>query len=124
MLYLNFLLNSVNNLVVSCLDVNSNFGEKQNLLLMVDCCRNDCLSQDIECKSLDDDEDDELSEGKQVVVGICAMAKKSQSRPMKEILKRLNEFEYIKTEIFSEEVILNVINFSPRIKPVQMVPLM
>ncbi|XP_024884551.1 inositol hexakisphosphate and diphosphoinositol-pentakisphosphate kinase 2 isoform X15 [Temnothorax curvispinosus] len=45
-------------------------------------------------------------EGKQVLVGICAMAKKSQSKPMKEILTRLEEFEYIKIIVFPEEVIL------------------
>ncbi|XP_065168499.1 inositol hexakisphosphate and diphosphoinositol-pentakisphosphate kinase 2 isoform X6 [Atheta coriaria] len=44
--------------------------------------------------------------GKQVVVGVCAMAKKSQSKPMKEILTRLQEFEYIKVNVFPEEVIL------------------
>ncbi|XP_068219392.1 inositol hexakisphosphate and diphosphoinositol-pentakisphosphate kinase 2 isoform X7 [Palaemon carinicauda] len=43
---------------------------------------------------------------KQVVVGICAMEKKSGSKPMKEILSRLEEFEYIRTVIFPEEVIL------------------
>lgn len=48
-------------------------------------------------------------EGKQVLVGICAMAKKSQSKPMKEILTRLEEFEYIKILVFPEEVILKVI---------------
>nr|CAD7392080.1 unnamed protein product [Timema cristinae] len=52
--------------------------------------------------------DDDLpgEEGKQVVVGVCAMAKKSQSKPMKEILTRLEEFEYIKMVVFPEEVIL------------------
>ncbi|XP_076624002.1 inositol hexakisphosphate and diphosphoinositol-pentakisphosphate kinase isoform X12 [Colletes latitarsis] len=45
-------------------------------------------------------------EGKQVLVGVCAMAKKSQSKPMKEILTRLEEFEYIKIVVFPEEVIL------------------
>ncbi|XP_069191270.1 inositol hexakisphosphate and diphosphoinositol-pentakisphosphate kinase 2 isoform X29 [Procambarus clarkii] len=43
---------------------------------------------------------------KQVVVGICAMEKKSGSKPMKEILTRLEEFEFIRTVIFPEEVIL------------------
>lgn len=47
-------------------------------------------------------------EGKQVLVGVCAMAKKSQSKPMKEILTRLEEFEYIKIIVFPEEVILKV----------------
>ena len=46
--------------------------------------------------------------GKQVLVGICAMAKKSNSKPMKEILARLEEFEYIQTVIFPEETILKV----------------
>ncbi|XP_077483144.1 inositol hexakisphosphate and diphosphoinositol-pentakisphosphate kinase isoform X18 [Amblyomma americanum] len=54
-----------------------------------------------------DSEDESLAPGKQVLVGICAMAKKSQSKPMKEILTRLEEFEYIKTVVFPEEVILN-----------------
>ncbi|XP_069959378.1 inositol hexakisphosphate and diphosphoinositol-pentakisphosphate kinase 2 isoform X6 [Cherax quadricarinatus] len=43
---------------------------------------------------------------KQVVVAICAMEKKSGSKPMKEILTRLEEFEFIRTVIFPEEVIL------------------
>lgn len=47
-------------------------------------------------------------EGKQVLVGVCAMAKKSQSKPMKEILTRLEEFEYLRIIVFPEEVILNV----------------
>lgn len=46
--------------------------------------------------------------GKKVVVGVCAMAKKSQSKPMKEILTRLDEFEYIKMLVFPEEVILKL----------------
>lgn len=57
-------------------------------------------------------EDDLDGEGKQVLVGICAMAKKSQSKPMKEILTRLEEFEYIKVIVFGEEVILKVININ------------
>lgn len=44
--------------------------------------------------------------GKQVLVGICAMAKKTQSKPMKEILTRLREFEYIRMVVFEEDVIL------------------
>ncbi|XP_044744721.1 inositol hexakisphosphate and diphosphoinositol-pentakisphosphate kinase 2 isoform X3 [Coccinella septempunctata] len=50
--------------------------------------------------SLDDGE-------KVVIVGVCAMSKKSQSKPMKEILTRLQEFEYIKVTVFPEDVILN-----------------
>ena len=47
---------------------------------------------------------------KAVTVGICAMEKKSLSKPMKEILTRIEEFEYIRTIIFPEPVILNVSN--------------
>ncbi|XP_069998717.1 inositol hexakisphosphate and diphosphoinositol-pentakisphosphate kinase 2 isoform X5 [Penaeus vannamei] len=43
---------------------------------------------------------------KQVVVGICAMEKKSRSKPMKEILSRLEEFEFLRPVIFPEDVIL------------------
>lgn len=45
---------------------------------------------------------------KQVLVGICAMAKKAQSKPMTEILTRLREFDYIHMIVFEEEVILKV----------------
>lgn len=55
------------------------------------------------CESLDPHCD---GGGKKVVVGVCAMAKKSQSKPMKEILTRLDEFEFIKMLVFPEEVIL------------------
>ena len=48
------------------------------------------------------------SAGKRILVGICAMAKKSASKPMKVILARLEEFEYVSTIIFPEEVILKV----------------
>lgn len=58
------------------------------------------------CDSLDPHYD---GGGKKVVVGVCAMAKKSQSKPMKEILTRLDEFEYIKMLVFPEEVILKVL---------------
>lgn len=44
----------------------------------------------------DSDDDSYEADKKQVLVGICAMEKKSQSKPMKEILNRLEEFEYIK----------------------------
>ncbi|XP_066244855.1 inositol hexakisphosphate and diphosphoinositol-pentakisphosphate kinase isoform X3 [Euwallacea similis] len=44
--------------------------------------------------------------GKVVIVGVCAMEKKTQSKPMKEILTRLQEFEYIKVTVFQEDVIL------------------
>lgn len=56
-------------------------------------------------------EKEHIETGKQVVAGICAMAKKSNSKPMREILARLDEFDYIKTIIFPEETILKVIRF-------------
>ena len=43
---------------------------------------------------------------KQIVVGICAMAKKTQSKPMQEILSRLEMFEFISVHIFNEQIIL------------------
>ncbi|KAL2778590.1 inositol hexakisphosphate and diphosphoinositol-pentakisphosphate kinase 2 isoform 2, partial [Daubentonia madagascariensis] len=44
---------------------------------------------------------------RQIVVGICSMAKKSKSKPMKEILERISLFKYIIVVVFEEEVILN-----------------
>uniref|UniRef100_A0A668STZ2 Inositol hexakisphosphate and diphosphoinositol-pentakisphosphate kinase n=1 Tax=Oreochromis aureus TaxID=47969 RepID=A0A668STZ2_OREAU len=43
---------------------------------------------------------------RQIVVGICAMTKKSKSKPMTQILERLCKFDYIDVVIFPEEVIL------------------
>ena len=43
-----------------------------------------------------------------MVVGICAMAKKSESKPMREILTRLQEFQYIRVHVFPEEIIVEV----------------
>lgn len=64
--------------------------------------------------SLDDSDDDTYSsEKKQVIVGVCAMEKKSQSKPMKEILNRLQEFEYLKIVVFPEEVIMKPIEEWP-----------
>lgn len=40
------------------------------------------------------------------MVGICAMTKKSKSKPMTQILERLCKFDYIDVVIFPEEVIL------------------
>lgn len=54
-----------------------------------------------------EDYDGTKYQNKRVLVGVCAMEKKSESRPMKEILKRLEEFEYIKTLVFTEQTILN-----------------
>ncbi|CAK9296273.1 unnamed protein product [Gordionus sp. m RMFG-2023] len=44
---------------------------------------------------------------KQIIVGVCAMEKKSKSKPMHEILQRLDKFEYISTYIISQNDILN-----------------
>uniref|UniRef100_A0A1L8E5R5 Inositol hexakisphosphate and diphosphoinositol-pentakisphosphate kinase n=1 Tax=Nyssomyia neivai TaxID=330878 RepID=A0A1L8E5R5_9DIPT len=73
------------------------------------CYCDECMNGDIDlCDPTEIDSDGSISScsGKQVVVGVCAMAKKSQSKPMKEILTRLQEFEYIKIVVFSEECIL------------------
>ncbi|EDV92396.1 GH24076 [Drosophila grimshawi] len=55
---------------------------------------------------MDSDTSTSSSTSKQVIVGICAMAKKTQSKPMKEILTRLGEFEFIRLVTFEENVIL------------------
>ncbi|XP_055365974.1 inositol hexakisphosphate and diphosphoinositol-pentakisphosphate kinase 1 isoform X2 [Betta splendens] len=52
------------------------------------------------------EEDDESPSERQIVVGICAMMKKSTSKPMTQILDRLCKFDYIDVVIFPEEVIL------------------
>ncbi|XP_074107628.1 inositol hexakisphosphate and diphosphoinositol-pentakisphosphate kinase isoform X11 [Cotesia typhae] len=87
---------------------NSNFSDDDFYDLDY-CCCDECIGELSDGCDNDDGymvEDDLDGEGKQVLVGICAMAKKSQSKPMKEILTRLEEFEYIKVIVFGEEVIL------------------
>lgn len=42
-----------------------------------------------------------------IIVGICAMKKKTSSKPMHEIVSRLLKFEGIEVDIFEEDVILN-----------------
>uniref|UniRef100_A0A8D8HSD6 Inositol hexakisphosphate and diphosphoinositol-pentakisphosphate kinase n=1 Tax=Culex pipiens TaxID=7175 RepID=A0A8D8HSD6_CULPI len=69
------------------------------------CYCDECMNGDLDSND-GLDSDDSSTSGKQVVVAVCAMAKKSQSKPMKEILTRLQEFEFIKMVVFSEEVIL------------------
>uniref|UniRef100_A0A3Q2QVS2 Inositol hexakisphosphate and diphosphoinositol-pentakisphosphate kinase n=1 Tax=Fundulus heteroclitus TaxID=8078 RepID=A0A3Q2QVS2_FUNHE len=53
-----------------------------------------------------EDDDNESPSERQILVGICAMMKKSKSKPMTEILERLCKFDYIDVVIFPEEVIL------------------
>ncbi|XP_059549971.1 inositol hexakisphosphate and diphosphoinositol-pentakisphosphate kinase 2 isoform X16 [Myotis daubentonii] len=56
---------------------------------------------------VDEEEEDDSPPERQIVVGICSMAKKSKSKPMKEILERISLFKYITVIVFEEEVILN-----------------
>ncbi|EHH63033.1 hypothetical protein EGM_15919 [Macaca fascicularis] len=49
-----------------------------------------------------EDEEDEV-----IIVGICAMTKKSKSKPMTQILERLCRFDYLTVIILGEDVILN-----------------
>ncbi|XP_076259063.1 inositol hexakisphosphate and diphosphoinositol-pentakisphosphate kinase isoform X5 [Rhynchophorus ferrugineus] len=85
------------------------------------CYCDDCLDEfdgDLElCNTSDPELDPQDMEdgGKVVIVGVCAMEKKTQSKPMKEILTRLQDFEYIKVTVFPEDVILT--------KPVQQWPM-
>ena len=77
--------------------------------VMLSGCVSSSVGRHISKMCTDDDECSEESDNvKQVVVGICAMEKKSGSKPMKEILTRLEEFEFIRTCIFPEDVILKV----------------
>ncbi|KAM4638001.1 inositol hexakisphosphate and diphosphoinositol-pentakisphosphate kinase 2 isoform 5-T6 [Amazona ochrocephala] len=55
----------------------------------------------------EDEEEYDSPPERQIAVGICSMAKKSKSKPMKEILERLSMFKYITVVIFEEDVILN-----------------
>ncbi|XP_057348959.1 inositol hexakisphosphate and diphosphoinositol-pentakisphosphate kinase 2 isoform X22 [Manis pentadactyla] len=55
----------------------------------------------------DEEEEEESPPERQIVVGICSMAKKSKSKPMKEILERISLFKYITVVVFEEDVILN-----------------
>ncbi|XP_063170477.1 inositol hexakisphosphate and diphosphoinositol-pentakisphosphate kinase 1 [Candoia aspera] len=74
----------------------------------------DFLEPDMKMDEMDFFEDEEEQEEeeesppeRQIVVGICAMTKKSQSKPMTQILERLCKFEYITVVIMGEDVILN-----------------
>ncbi|XP_066492008.1 inositol hexakisphosphate and diphosphoinositol-pentakisphosphate kinase 1 [Tiliqua scincoides] len=72
----------------------------------------DCPEPDLSMAEPDFFEDEEEGGGEsppeqQIVVGICAMSKKSKSKPMTQILQRLCKFEYIAVVIMGEDVILN-----------------
>ncbi|XP_051833163.1 inositol hexakisphosphate and diphosphoinositol-pentakisphosphate kinase 1 isoform X4 [Antechinus flavipes] len=54
-----------------------------------------------------EDEEDEVPLERQIIVGICAMTKKSKSKPMTQILERLCRFDYLTVIILGEDVILN-----------------
>ncbi|KAM3925718.1 inositol hexakisphosphate and diphosphoinositol-pentakisphosphate kinase 1 isoform 4-T6 [Leptodactylus fuscus] len=55
----------------------------------------------------EDEDEEETPPERQIVVGICAMTKKSKSKPMTQILERLCKFDYITVVIMSEDIILN-----------------
>ncbi|KAI4895550.1 hypothetical protein NFI96_022537 [Prochilodus magdalenae] len=55
----------------------------------------------------EEEDEDDLASERQIVVGICSMMKKSNSKPMTQIMERLCKFEYITVVIFPEDVILN-----------------
>lgn len=42
-----------------------------------------------------------------ITLGVCAMAKKTKSKPMKEILRRLEKFQHIRVIVFEEKVVLS-----------------
>ncbi|XP_017060541.1 inositol hexakisphosphate and diphosphoinositol-pentakisphosphate kinase isoform X11 [Drosophila ficusphila] len=81
-------------------------GEDSDDFCFCDVCMNGDTDFGDSNDGMDSDTSTSSSNSKQVVVGICAMAKKTQSKPMKEILTRLGEFEFIKLVTFEENVIL------------------
>ncbi|XP_069758582.1 inositol hexakisphosphate and diphosphoinositol-pentakisphosphate kinase 2 isoform X10 [Narcine bancroftii] len=70
----------------------------------------DDLESNMKAEDLDlyaDENDSDSPPERQILVGICAMAKKSKSKPMTQILERLCKFEYISVVIFNEDIVLN-----------------
>uniref|UniRef100_A0A8W8JB79 Inositol hexakisphosphate and diphosphoinositol-pentakisphosphate kinase n=1 Tax=Magallana gigas TaxID=29159 RepID=A0A8W8JB79_MAGGI len=65
------------------------------------------VGEDILIKGKGENLFEELPGGKKIVLGVCAMQKKSNSKPMHEILGRLEKFMQMQTMIFDEDVILN-----------------
>ncbi|XP_046716705.1 inositol hexakisphosphate and diphosphoinositol-pentakisphosphate kinase 2 isoform X10 [Silurus meridionalis] len=88
--------------------VGADDGEGEELLDPGRVLGYDCLYENVEEEDEDADEEEyDSPPERQIVVGICAMAKKSKSKPMKEILERLCLFKYITVVTLEEEVILN-----------------
>ncbi|XP_072515712.1 inositol hexakisphosphate and diphosphoinositol-pentakisphosphate kinase 2 isoform X8 [Salminus brasiliensis] len=88
--------------------VGADDGEGEELLDPGRVLGYDCLYENVEEEDEDADEEEyDSPPERQIVVGICAMAKKSKSKPMKEILERLCLFKYITVVTFEEEVILS-----------------
>ncbi len=54
-----------------------------------------------------EDEDNNNNEIEKILIGVCAMAKKVQSKPMLEILNRLKSYDYFHINVFDEDLILN-----------------
>ncbi|XP_070764197.1 inositol hexakisphosphate and diphosphoinositol-pentakisphosphate kinase 2 [Enoplosus armatus] len=81
--------------VVGCEDDEQDMGQMETGM------KNEMFREE----EMEDDEDESPPE-RQIVVGICAMMKKSKSKPMTQILERLCKFDYINVVIFPEEVIL------------------
>ena len=57
---------------------------------------------------------DDIEEIPTITLGICAMQKKTDSKPMKQILSRLQQFEYLKFVIFEESVCSFMNSVKPR----------
>ncbi|XP_060764542.1 inositol hexakisphosphate and diphosphoinositol-pentakisphosphate kinase 2 isoform X2 [Neoarius graeffei] len=88
--------------------VGADDGEGEELLDPGRVLGYDCLYEHVEEEDEDADEEEyDSPPERQIVVGICAMAKKSKSKPMKEILERLCLFKYITVVTFEEDVILS-----------------
>merc|ERR1712166_1335133 len=49
---------------------------------------------------------DSMTTNRKLVLGICAMAKKTSGKPMREILKRLTKYNDFEIKVFNEEMIL------------------
>jgi inositol-hexakisphosphate/diphosphoinositol-pentakisphosphate 1-kinase len=85
-------------------DDNEDGDENQSQLNNNQNDQDDDDQDDCECDDLDEDEDEEFEV---IKIGVCAMEKKVRSKPMGEILKRLDAFEHFEINIWDEDVILN-----------------